>query len=111
MLESYAGVETGVNTTLGNHFNCFNCGDNNTAAAFHGGFGLNLLDGALTVAATTHIGPENPNVSATVLAGVNPNTALRYLNDVTVIWKATDKLTLTTDLNYIRHDRFNATGF
>ncbi len=86
MLDIYLGVDTGVNTTFGNHFNCFNCGDNNTAAAFHGGFGLNLLDGALTVSATTHIGPENPNVSAVVLAGVDPNTALRYLNDVTVIW-------------------------
>jgi opacity protein-like surface antigen len=109
-LDIYAGVDTGVNTTFGNHFNCFNCGDNNTAAAFHGGFGLNLLGGALTVSATTHIGPENPNVSSVVLAGVNPNTALRYLNDVTVIWKATDKLTLTTDANYIRDDGFNATG-
>jgi len=65
----------------------------------------------LTVSATTHIGPENPNVSSVVLAGVNPNTALRYLNDVTTIWKATDKLTLTTDLNYIRDDGFNATGY
>lgn len=53
MLDIYLGVDTGVNTTFGNRFNCFNCGDNNRAAAFHGGFGLNLLDGALTVAATT----------------------------------------------------------
>jgi hypothetical protein len=45
MLDIYLGVDTGVNTTFGNHFNCLNCGDNNTAAAFHGGFGLNLLDG------------------------------------------------------------------
>jgi hypothetical protein len=111
MLDIYLGIDTGVNTTFGNRFNCFNCGDNNKAAAFHGGIGLNLLDGALTVLATTHIGPENPNVSSVVLAGVDPNTALRYLNDVTVIWKATDKLTLTTDLNYIRDDGFNATGY
>src|SRR5260370_24456120 len=53
---------------------------------------------------------ENPNVTPVILAGVDPNSALRYLNDVTVIWKATDKLTLTTDLNYIRDDGFNATG-
>ncbi len=52
--------------------------------------------------ATTHHRPENPNVSSAVLAGVSPNRALRYLNDVTIVWKATDKLTLTTDLNYIR---------
>src|SRR6266568_9422881 len=112
MLDIYLGVDTGVNTTFGNHLDCFNCGDNNRAAAFHGGFGLNLLDGALTVAATTHIGPENPNTTAVRLAcACDPNTALRYLNDVTVIWKATDKLTLTSDLNYIRDDGFNATGY
>src|SRR5260370_40414672 len=100
MLDIYLGVDTGVNTTFCNHFNCFNCGDNNTAAAFHGGFGLNLLDGALTVSATPHIGPENPNVSAVVLAAVNPTPRPRYLNDVTVIWKPTDKPTLTSDLNF-----------
>lgn len=111
MLDVFAGITTGVNTTFGNRFNCFNCGDNNGAAAFHGGFGLNLLGGALTISATTHIGPENSNVSAVTLAGVNPNSALRYLNDITTIWKATDKLTLTTDLNYIRDDGFNATGY
>lgn len=110
LLDVYAGVDTGVNTTFGNRFDRFNGGDNNAAAAFHGGIGLNLMDGALTVLATTHIGPENPNVSSVVLAGVNPNRALRYLNDVTIVWKATDKLTLTTDLNYIREDGFNATG-
>ena len=94
MLDIYLGVDTGVNTTFGNHLDCFSCGDNNGAAAFHGGFGLNLLDGALTVSATTLIGPENPNVTPVILAGVDPNSALRHLNDVTVIWKATDKLTL-----------------
>jgi hypothetical protein len=111
-LDIYAGVDTGVNTTFGNHLDCFNCGDNNKAAAFHGGFGLNLLDGKLTVSATTHIGPENPNTTATRLAcACDPNAALRYLNDVTVIWKPTDALTLTTDMNYIRDDGFNATGY
>lgn len=110
VLDIMAGITTGVNTTFGNSFNCFNCGDNNKAAAFHGGIGLNLLGGALTIAATTHIGPENPNVSAVVLAGVNPNRDLRYLNNITAIWKVTDKLTLTTDLNYIRDDGFNASG-
>jgi hypothetical protein len=110
VVDIYAGVDTGVNTTFGNSFNCLDCGDNNNAVAFHGGIGLNYLDGALTILATTHIGPENPNVSSVVLAGVNPNSALRYLNDMTIIWKATDKLTLITDLNYARDDGFNADG-
>jgi hypothetical protein len=110
VLDIMTGVTTGVNTSIGNSFNCLDCGDNNKAVAFHGGIGLNLFNGALTISATTHIGPENPNVTAVVLAGVNPNSALRYLNDVTVIWKATDKLTLTTDVNYAREEGFNASG-
>ena len=54
-LDLYAGITTGVNTGIGW------TGDNNAAVSFHGGIGLNLLDGNLTVLATTHIGPENPN--------------------------------------------------
>ncbi len=111
ILDIMAGVTTGVNTTFGNSLDCFNCGDNNKAAAFHGGFGLNLLNGALTVSATTHIGPENPNTTAVQAAcACDPNNALRYLNDITITWKATDKLTFITDLNYIRDDGFGATG-
>src|SRR5260221_1178591 len=67
-LDIYAGVDAGVNTTFGNHLDCFNCGDNNEAAAFHGGFGLDLLDGKLTVSATTHICPGKPDNTATPLA-------------------------------------------
>jgi putative OmpL-like beta-barrel porin-2 len=110
LFELHLGIDTGVNTTFNNSFNCFNCGDNNHAAAFHGGLGFNLLDGKLTILATTHIGPENPNVSAVVAAGVNPNQDLRYLNDVTITFKPTDRLTFMTDLNYIRDDGFGATG-
>lgn len=106
-LDIYAGVVSGVNTALG-----YRVGDNNGAAAFHGGIGLNLFDGALTVLATTHIGAENPDTPGTRAACLcNPNSALRYLNDITVIWKATDALTFITDLNYIRDDAFNATGY
>jgi len=111
VFDLYLGIDTGVNTTFGNSLNCFNCGDNNKAVAFHGGIGLNLLDGKLTVLATTHIGPENPNTTAVQAAcACDPNSALRYLNDVTITWKATDKLTFITDLNYIRDDGFGATG-
>ena len=111
VFDLYLGIDTGVNTTFGNSLNCFNCGDNNKAVAFHGGIGLNLLDGKLTVLATTHIGPENPNTTAVQAAcACDPNSALRYLNDVTITWKATDKLTFITDLNYIRDGGFGATG-
>ncbi len=107
MVDVYLGVDTGVNTTFGNHQ-----GDNNGAAAFHGGIGLNLLDGNLTILATTHIGPENPDTFATAVAcNCNPNRALRYLSDITATWKVNDSLSLITDLNYIRDDGFKASGY
>jgi hypothetical protein len=106
-LDIHAGVTSGVNTALG-----YRVGDNNGAAAFHGGIGLNLFDGALTALATTHIGPEYPDTPGTRAAcNCNPNTALRYLNDITVIWKATEALTFITDVNYIHDDAANASGY
>lgn len=98
-LDIYAGITSGVNTTLFK-------GDNNGSPSFHGGIGLNLMGGALTVFATTSIGPEIPRGTP----GVRPNHDLRYLNDVTVIWKINNKLTSTTDLNYIRDDGFDVSG-
>ncbi|MFL5333264.1 MAG: outer membrane beta-barrel protein, partial [Geminicoccaceae bacterium] len=95
----YFGIDSGVNTWLGS-------GDNNGRAAGIAGFNLSLLDGKVTVVALTHIGPENP--SRTV---PNANSAQRYLNDVAVTYKATDKLTLTTEGNYIRDDAFHADGW
>ncbi len=94
---------TGVNTTFG--------GVNVANPAFHGGIGLNLLDGNLTILATTHIGPETPNTNGTnntidniTACHCNPNTTLRYLNDITATWKINDSWTLITDLNYIHDD-------
>ena len=115
MIDIYAGVTSGVNTSLGWP------GDNNAAPAFDGGIGLNLLDGKLTVLATTHIGPENPKQNDPyfvgwpngVIGGIpaacacNPNSTLRYLNDVVVTWKPTDDLTFITEGNYIRDDGWN----
>lgn len=106
----HAGVTSGVNTSLGWP------GDNNSGASFHGGIGLNLLDGKLTILGTTHIGPENPKQldplgvgwpNTPLACACDPNKTLRYLNDITVVWKATDDLTLITDLNYIRDDGWN----
>src|SRR6266568_7104075 len=66
-VDIYAGIDTGVNTTFGNNgLPSRNNGDNNKAVAFHGGIGLNnLLNGALTILATTHIRPENPDTLGT----------------------------------------------
>src|SRR5438874_533469 len=63
--------------------------------------GLNLLDGKLTILATTSIGPETPN----------DNHDQRYLNCITTTWKITDKLTSITDLNYARDDGADADAY
>ena len=91
-LDLMGGVTRGVNTSVE---------DNNDSPAFDGGVGLNLNEGKLVVSASTHIGPETPN----------NNSALRYLNDITVTWKIRDKLTSITDMNYARDDLANADGF
>lgn len=99
LLDVYAGIDSGENTTLG-------AGDNNSAAAGTAGIGLNLLGGNLTVLALTHFGPENP--SRTVPGA---NGAFRYENDAVITYKASDKLSFTTELNLIRDDKFAANGF
>ena len=93
-IDLYAGIDTGVNTSLGE-------GDNNDALGFLGGLGLPLFDGAVTVLATTHIGAEN----------VDEDSDLRYLTDAVVTWKISDRLTSITDLNYARDDGFDARGY
>ncbi len=91
-LDVYAGIDRGVNITID---------DPNDSVAFYGGFGGGLNDGRFSYMAMTHIGPEN--------AGDNHD--YRYLNAITLTWKATDKLTSITDLNYIYDHGFNATGY
>jgi putative OmpL-like beta-barrel porin-2 len=106
MLDLYAGIDTGVNAWIGEK------GMNNDAfPKGQFGFGLNLLDGNLTVLALSHIGPENAEGAiASSGAPTHVNSALRYLNDITVVWKLNDALTLTTDLNYIHDDGLHASG-
>jgi hypothetical protein len=94
-LDVYLGIDSGVNTSLGS-------GDNNGGAAFQGGFALNnLLDGKLTVLALTHLGPED----------VGETKHWRFLNDVVATYKATDKLTFTSEFNYIHEELGNADGY
>lgn len=100
-VDLYLGADTGVNT-----FVAYGAGDNNNRPGGIGGVGLNLLGGKLTVLALTHIGPENSKRNTPFA-----NSALRYLNDVAIVYKATDKLTLTAELNYIKDDGFNAEGY
>jgi hypothetical protein len=126
-LDFYTGVTTGVNTFIGWP------GDNNAAAAFHGGFGLNLLNGDLTVMGFVHSGPENPKQIGgpwtppsppyppglataswpnTPFACVcNPNDTNRTYANLTTTWKATENLTLVTDMTYNRESGWNPVSF
>ncbi|WP_024879931.1 outer membrane beta-barrel protein [Methylosinus sp. LW3] len=92
-------------------------GDNNSAASFQAGLRIKAFDDRLTILGTTHIGPEDPMQLDPLGVGwpnipyecaCDPNRALSYSNDVTLTWKATDRLTLSTDINYIRDDGWNA---
>jgi hypothetical protein len=101
-LDVWLGLDTGNQTS-------FSDGDNNSdSLAGLVGMGLNLLDGRLTTLWLTHFGPENP-----IAAGenFNVNSAFRYETTVTTVWKYSDALTLTTDLNWIRDTGFQVDGY
>ena len=100
LLDLYLGIDTGTNTFL-----AYGAGDNNNRPGGIAGFGLNFLDGKLTVLALTHIGPEDCKRNTPFA-----NSALRYFNDVAVICKATDKLTLSAELNYVARGRLPRRG-
>ncbi len=92
-LDVYLGVTAGNQTIPG--------ADNNGSAAVLGGVKLTLLDGNFSVLALTHIGPEN---ASRAIAPRNAGNYDRAYNDVIVTYKASDALTLTTELNYVRED-------
>jgi hypothetical protein len=91
-LDLYSGITRGVNTSIE---------DNNDSVSFHGGVGLNLLDGKLTILATTSIGPETPN----------NNHDQSYFNDIAITAKITDTFTSLTDLNYALNEVSDAQAF
>lgn len=91
-LDLYTGITRGVNIGFD---------DNNDRPAFHGGVGLNFFDGKLAILGTTHIGPENPN----------DDDNMRYLHDIVVTIKPTDKLTLITDMNFARDSAADAEAY
>ncbi|HUN40937.1 MAG TPA: outer membrane beta-barrel protein [Acetobacteraceae bacterium] len=98
LLDIYYGIDTGVNTTF-----VQGVGDDNSAPAGLGGFGLNMMGGNLTLLALTHIGPENSTLLLDSL-GYHANDYLRYYNDAVLTWKASDKLTLVTEGAWVRDD-------
>ena len=90
LLDVYLSIDTGNQTSFG-------AGDNNSAVAGLVGLGSTLMDGNLTLLALSHFGPENP--SRTV---PNANGHYRYYNDFLMTYKANEKLTFITELNWIR---------
>ena len=104
VLDVYAGVDTGTNTTFGP------LGENNGAIGGLGGFNLNLHGGKLNILALTHFGPENSTRLFSPL-GINANGQWRFYSDIVVTYKATDALTLVTELNWVRDNYgLNGTG-
>ena len=101
LIDLYLGVDSGTNVAVG-----YGSGDNNNRPGGIAGIGFNMLDGKLTVLALSHMGPENSKRNTPFA-----NSAMRYYNDVAVVWKATDKLTLTTEGNFVREEGFRAEAY
>lgn len=101
-IDIYTGVDAGNETTPWR--------DNNSSPAGYVGFGLNnLMDNKLTVLAVSRIGPEDASRG---FPGTNVNTKMRYWNDVTLTYKATDKWTFVGEGNYFRDELLgSAYGF
>lgn len=104
LVDLYLGVDSGNQTTL------FRNGDNNDSAAGWAGLGLNLMDGNLTVLWLNHFGPENPRGTLNQ-QGRLVDDSFRSESTITTIWKYSDSLTLTTDLNLAHEDGFSANAY
>jgi hypothetical protein len=98
LIDLYLGVDSGTNVAIG-----YGTGDNNNRPAGIAGIGFNMLDGKLTLLALSHMGPENSKRNTPFA-----NSAMRYYNDVALVWKTTDKLTLTTEGNFVKDDGVRA---
>ncbi len=101
LLDLYGEADTGESTS-------FDGGDNNAEPAGLVGFGLNgLAGGKFTLLALSHLGPEN----ATKAVGSDANREMRYETDVVCTYKATSKLTLVMELNWLHDDLIGAEAY
>ena len=107
MLDIWLGVDSGMQTTLGQRGTV-----NGHAADGLAGFGLNgLMDGKLTVLALSHFGPAAAEARLDQPNGVKQAAHEgRYIGDAVITYKATDALTFVTELDYIRDDIGWGTG-
>lgn len=101
LIDLYLGIDSGANVAIG-----YGTGDNNNRPGGIAGIGFNMLGGKLTVLALSHMGPEDSKRNTPFA-----NSAMRYYNDLAVTWKTTDKLTFTTEVNYVREDGFRAEAY
>jgi len=112
LVDLYLGADTGVNTSVDHGL--LHAG-NGSAPAVTVGAGLNLLEGKLTVLALSHIGAEFATQAAntgalSVPKGTDLSSKYRELSDITTVWKVSDKLTLTNELNWVHDDAIASTG-
>lgn len=101
LVDIYGGIDSGTNTAIG-----YGTGDNNNRPGGIAGIGLNMNGGKLVLLALTHIGPEDSKRNTPFA-----NSALRYYNDVSLVWKTTETLTLTTEVNYVKEEGFRAEAY
>lgn len=108
-LDLYGGVTRGTNTSVY---------DNNGRLGFLAGIGLNnLLNNKLTILVATHIGSENPRESygsaafSSMPGNVVDPEDVRVFLDGVATYKATDKLTSISELNYVYDQGFNTDFF
>jgi hypothetical protein len=92
-LDLLFGLDSGSQTGLGRD-------DNNKTPAGYFGFGLNnLFDGNVGFTAVTRVGPENATIALP-----NADRYMRYWNDATITYTATDKLTLALEGAYFKDE-------
>ena len=100
-LDIYGGIDSGTNTAVG-----YGTGDNNNQPAGIAGIGLNMDGGKLVFLALTHMGPEDSKRNSPFA-----NSAIRYYNDISLVWKTTKLLTFTTEINYVKESGFRAEAY
>ena len=96
VVDLYLGLDTGTNTTFGPN------GETNSSLGGIVGFGLNLMEGNLTILALSHIGAEQ--ASRALSPVYSASKYLRSYNDVVVTWKVNDKMTVAGEIDYARDE-------
>lgn len=110
-IDLYASLDTGINAGIDNGLGH---AQNHGPPAILAGAGLNLLGGNLTLLALTHIGTEIPTTEVTdglLPPTVKPDQAYREIFDLVTSWKASARLTLTNEINWIHDDGLEVEGY